>query len=530
MSHFNAAQKKNFWALLVIALVFFALFAVPNAAASKNLAMVEVFSADEAQPLPYVFHMIEPGQSLVQTLKNFVFYNYYPYGFVHFAWSALVLLPLQWLGLLDNTTLVMLVLRQMVSVLPMLAALLILVYLQDEFRTYRSILLFIFLVSIPAVVQNNLWWHPDGLVTLWMALALASLYRDDLHFGRGFYLSAVFCGLAIATKMTGLYFFLAVGLVLLLGWRQKKLSLGGVAKKGTLFILAMAATYFVASPFWLSHWARTDFLTTMRAQTAAITRGYGTVYAMGPLATWPQAQAYYGALAILLSLAVAIWAALRRPNRLLYGLILAWLIPLTVMVFFISHFKFQYWMPAVLPTLSCIVLVLPEHWAFKGKKSLADWLRAGAMGIVVLQFALFLVSDIPNVVSAIHREEGNASIAFYGDAMQVLDPVKSLPLNVYYDPSVYLPQTGDWSSTTTFDLLTYDYIAGNHFDVLLIMQGRIRDYLNPNATGIDPNEFALSQKFYRDAQTANIRGYRLVYENDFGKAFVSDDLYLKMLP
>ena len=57
------------------------------------------------------------------------------------------MLPLQWLGRLGDMPLVMLVLRQFISVLPMLAALLLLVYMQDGFRTYRSPVLFAFLLS-----------------------------------------------------------------------------------------------------------------------------------------------------------------------------------------------------------------------------------------------------------------------------------------------------------------------------------------------------------------------------------------------
>lgn len=524
---FNATQKKNFRISLLIMLVVFLLFIIPNAAASQNIAMVEVFSADEASPLPYVFQMIKPGLPLVQTLKNFIFYSYYPYGFVYFAFSALVVLPLQWFGALENTTLVMLLLRQLVSVLPMLLALLILVYLQDEFRTYRSIVLFVFLACIPAVVQNNLWWHPDGLVTFFMALALFFLYRDRLRFGKNYYFAAVACGLAIATKLVGLYFFLAVGLTLILGLIQKKVTFMQALKDGIFFILLMSFTYFAASPFWLSHWERAEFLQTMRQQSSAISSGYGIVYAKGILASWPLVHEYFGELIfLLLCLGLSIWGALKGQKRLLYGLILAWLLPLSVMVFYFSHFKFQYWMPAVLPVLSSALLALPEKWKFSRKMPTVSWFQLGAVLILLVQFGLFLKSDLPNLVSSTRRAENNPSIQFHDEVVRVLEPVETLPLHVYFDPSVYLPPHPHWTSTTTFDLLSYNYINENQFDVLLIMQQRIRDYLNPNAVGIDPAEFALSQQFYRDARDGSVRGYHLVFANDFGKVFVADDLYV----
>ncbi|MCM1565262.1 MAG: hypothetical protein NC238_04745, partial [Dehalobacter sp.] len=98
----DAVQRRNFIILLTLAIIVFVLYAWPNAKASSNIAMVQVFNPDEAEPLPYVFHMIKPGENLAQTLKNFIFYDYYPYGFVYFAYSAIVLVPLQWLGQLQN--------------------------------------------------------------------------------------------------------------------------------------------------------------------------------------------------------------------------------------------------------------------------------------------------------------------------------------------------------------------------------------------------------------------------------------------
>jgi len=82
--------------------------------------------------------MIAPAPTLNLALRQFVFYDYYYYGFPFFAASALLLLPLQWLSHLGDIPLVMLILRQFVSVLPMLAALLLLVYMQDGFHSYRS--------------------------------------------------------------------------------------------------------------------------------------------------------------------------------------------------------------------------------------------------------------------------------------------------------------------------------------------------------------------------------------------------------
>jgi hypothetical protein len=522
----NKKQKKIFKLLLLMAAVVFIVCAFPNAVASKNSAMVQIFEPDEAAPLPFLFNMVTPAGTLTQTLKNFIFYNYYFYGFPHFALSAFMILPLQWFNQLDNIPLVMLILRQMISVLPMLFALLILVYLQDGFRTYRSLVLFAFLSSIPAVFENNFWWHPDGLVTLFVAATLFFLVRDRLRFGRNFFMAAIACGLAIATKLIGLYFFLAVGLTLVLGLYQKKITIWKSIKAAFFFFLLMGLTTLIFSPYLLSYWERSEFIMTMSTQSAAISEGWGVRYAKGLSASWPLVQRYYGEMIFLfVCLGSVVWGIFRSSKRLLFGLILAWFIPLSVMVFFFSHFKYQYWMPAVLPVLSCVAILLPEKLEFDRKQSAAKWFQLAMIAVVVIQFGLFLNNEIPDYVSRLHRAENNPSILFYDQVVETLKPVQDRSLNVYYDYRMYLPSTNAWTSKTTYDILDYGTINENNFDVLLLLKQRFLDYLNPKAVGIDSAQFANSQQFYRDAQAGAIRGYHQIFENDFGKLFIRDDLY-----
>ena len=74
--------------------------------------------------------------------------------------------------------------------------------------------------------------------------------------------------------------------------------------------------------------------------------GYGVVYDKGPAAAWPLIHQSFGELIFLLvALGAAIVGAVRGPQRLLQGLILAWFVPITVVVLWVTHFKFQYWLP-----------------------------------------------------------------------------------------------------------------------------------------------------------------------------------------
>jgi hypothetical protein len=90
---------------------------------------------------------------------------------------------------------------------------------------------------------------------------------------------------------------------------------------------------------------------------------------------------------------------------------------------------------------------------------------------------------------------------------------------------MYVPGTKNWKTDSTLKLLNYDYIFSNDFDVVMLMQQRIWDYTQSGAQGIEAEEFRLSQEFYRDANEEKLKGYHLVFRNDFGLVFVKDELY-----
>ncbi len=521
-------QKQTFGLLLAMAAVAFVLFALPNAVASKNLSMVQIFQPDETAPLPYVFNMIAPAPTLNLALRHFIFYDYYYYGFPFFATSALLLVPLQWFGQLGNIPLVMLILRQFVSVLPLLMGLLLLVYMQDGFRTYRSPVLFALLLTVPAVLENNSWYHPDGIVFLLVVLTIFCLNRDNLRFGRNFLLAAVMCGVATATKLVGVYFFLAVALTLVLGFLLKKASWKKLVWISLAFLLTMGLAYLIANPFLLSHWARTAYQYILYKQGGLLENGYGVFYPKGLSASWPDVRKSFGGIVFLgIAMGAAIWGGWRGPRRLLHGLILAWFIPISVTVFFLTHFKFQYWMPAALPLISSLVILLPEKWDWKGSKNLAWFARLVLLMAVAIQVIAFINADVHLFITRLNWEQNNTSIKFYSNVLETLKPLPDANLHVYYDYRIYVPAKAGWVTDTNFDLLDYDYLQQNNFDVLVLLEQRIRDYLNPDVTGIDPETFALSQQFYGDAEIGLIKGYQLVFRDSFGLIFVRNDLYQK---
>lgn len=519
-------HNKNlyFWITLLIAMGIFLVFTIPNSRASENLQMVLVFEPDEAAPLPYTLQMTAPAPSLDRALRQFIFYEYYYYGFPHFGASAALLLPLRWTGQIENTPLVMLVLRQVISVFLMLAALFLLVYLQDGFKTYRSPVLFGFLALVPAVVQNNFWWHPDGLVTLLAVLTLFFLERDQLRLGRNFLFAAVTCAVATATKNVGAYFFLAVGLVLLLSLLQKKNTFWKVLGMAGAFLGVMGVAYVLSNPFLLSGWGRTAFINIFNKQTDLLLEGYGISYGKGLVASWPILHEYYGELVfILTALAAAIWGIFRGGKRLLHSLILAWFLPVSVLVLLITHFKFQYWLPVALPVFSCLVVLLPLNKAWLSKLRWGKGIQIAALLILIVQCGFFISGDITRFIERTRRAENDASLQFYQLALEKLKPLQGKSIFLYHDARMYFPTTPGVQTEISFDLLEYSYIQEKKFDVLLLMEQRIRDYLNPGVVGVDVESFSRNQQFYRDADTKQLSGYKFIFRNDFGLIFVRDE-------
>jgi hypothetical protein len=527
-------RKPNYYfgLSLLICVGYFVLFIFPNRLASENVQMVAIFEPDEFYPLRFVFNMIQPADSIRQAITNFVFYRYYFYGFPYFGTSALSLLPLSLLGKLGNTPMVMTILRQGITVLPMLATVLLLVNLQTQFKSYKSIVLLLLLLSVPAVVQNNFWWHPDSLAILFAVLVIVFLNKDDLRFGRNFYLAAFMSAFSAATKGIGFYFFLSVFAYIVYGYYKKAKPLKNLILASAAFLACMAAGYFLANPMLISEPARNSYFSIMQRQSVLLSSGYEVVYSKGFLTALPTLTEYYGSIPFLLTALLAcVLGIVQDKKRLLNIIILTWLIPISVMVFGVIHFKYQYWLPVALPLFSCLVYFLPDEVSLKGvttslaSAAIRPIAQAVILIVIAVQFVLFVKADTQRFGTQMNRMEENPSIQFYAPALDALKPLPSREVFVYHDVQMYVPGTKNWKTDSTLKLLNYDYILSNDFDVVMLMQQRIWDYTQSGTQGIEAEEFRLSQEFYRDANEEKLKGYHLVFRNDFGLVFVKDEIY-----
>jgi len=170
----SKTQKITLFTLLGVGGIYFILFIFPNLTGARDANMLSVFEVDEFAQYPNLLHMLEPGASFYQTIRNFLVYLHYFYGYPFYFFSALAVLPVKLLGGANWTNLtptIVMVLRQAINVLPMLLAVGLLVFTRTRFKSlWLSLGLFCLLLSLPGLVSNNLWWHPDSLAFLFAVL------------------------------------------------------------------------------------------------------------------------------------------------------------------------------------------------------------------------------------------------------------------------------------------------------------------------------------------------------------------------
>jgi hypothetical protein len=360
----DSEQKTTFWIIIFLATLYFIAFIFPNATGAQDEQMLFILSTDEHITYPWVMHMVTPAETTTETLRQWIAYQDYHYGYPFYLLSALIVLPFRYItgafGL-SQTQFHLLLLRQFINILPMIAAIILLVYLQTRFKgRLRSIGLFVFLASIMGVFRSQInWWHPDSLAILAVVLTFFYLDRDRLRFKQDFYLAAVTIGLAVGTKTIGFFFFLSIVGYLISGLIKHKIDLKQGILKGLLFIIIMAAIVIASNPLLLHGPTRQRYVATQSKSSYEMTHGWDDedTYETG-IASWmPYLEKWYGeeyflVFAFSSLLAGCFWG----PNKLLNRLILGWVIPYTIfLLFFVAIKPDHYWLPIILPLYSSLL-------------------------------------------------------------------------------------------------------------------------------------------------------------------------------
>lgn len=543
-------SRKQTLILLTLAglgLLFFALFIAPNSLGARDANMLTIFEVDEYAQYPHALRMLTPGATFYQSLRNFFVYLHYFYGFPFYFFSALAMLPVRLFSganWADHTQTILIFLRQGVSVLPMILAILIQTWLVTRFRSWRrALLVFVLLISLPVVWVNNLWWHPDGLLVLWITLTFFFLDRDDLRFGRNFLLAAAACGLAVGTKALGLFFFLTVPLYIAWGLAEKRLTWRRALGMAAAFVGVMLATIVITNPLLLLPQERAAIIQYQKQMFTDNTGGF-LVRSDQRYFGWGRYPAdfrnHYGALYfILLALAGLLLGMVRSEHKRLYALMLAFILPLSAyFVFGAAFVRTYYLLPVILPLAPCVVALFPPGgltWPGAGKtaRRAALGLQLLAAAALLVQFGRFVQQDV-NIYTAYQaREQTAPGIAFFNRLDQeVLSRIPAdTPLVFYRDWRAYVPPRPHWRVEINWDLANYAYINDLNPDFILIDRRNVALFTDPKAMqqAVDRGDMQQWQTFYADVLRGEVPGYRLLWQDDFGFALVKDAVWEKVL-
>ncbi len=361
-------QRKTFAVLAILGLIYFLAF-IPINLLRDSYGHFYVYQ-DEQVIYPDVAKVLVSQNTLDATVHNVLEAWPWWYGYPYLPISASVLIvPRLIFGdqFTEQIQLNLFLLRQFISVLPMVLALLLAVYLVTRYKSIlASVSMFVFLLLIPGIVKICFrFWHPDSIILLLVLLTIYFLQKDKLRFGRYFYLAAVTCGLTTALKLWGLFFVLAIAGYLLAGLFQHKLTLKRFVLSGLFFILAMLATIIITSPSLLAPYITRVALESWTDQQQKILFGPKPIdptgYYKTTLLNWLKyfgqhfMKGYFFFFAFFALITGSLWGARKYLNRLL----LAWCTATTIFLAYFSAMKnFQYMLPVAIP-LYCGAFLFP---------------------------------------------------------------------------------------------------------------------------------------------------------------------------
>ena len=413
LSDLSKDQKHVFWLLCILGILTIVVLMPSNINGTADWNAFQRYGGDEYVIYPILMDVMAPGETFSATLYHRFIYEDYHYGYPFYAWSIMVLQPVQWLlgaDFPDAVHINLPLLRIMVSVVPVILAAIILVYLFTQFRGILiSSAVFLFLITAPGTMQNNQgFWHPDGLNLLFVVLTIYFLRRDRFRFGRNYYLSAFFCGLSIAIRLYGFFFAPAIAVYLLIPLFKKQLSLGNSIRKGLLFILVMTLTIAFSSPYLFRSDARQNMLAILNEKSGEMAEGYAgdydprNDYRPGWDAWYPAFEDHYVEMLCFFFLIFSMVVGFVIGNhRLTHLITFLWFVTITgYLIFFVAVKSTQYVLPALLPLMAAIfsLPITLQDWqsaAFYKKKQLVTAAWITSIGIFLAQLIINLIKIAP---------------------------------------------------------------------------------------------------------------------------------------
>ncbi len=527
----NTEQKRTLLILVIIGVLYFCALIPANLTGAETADMLEVFEVDEYAQYPHLIRMLTPGDSLYQTLRNFFIYLHYYYGYPFYFWSAIFVLPLKLIpGVFPgNTRVIVCVLRQCISVLPVILSAGLLVWITTRFkRTVTAVLLDVLILTMPAVLQNDFWWHPDSLSLFFLTLTFFFLDRDRLRCGRDFLFAAAGCGAAIGTKYLGLYFCLAVPAYLICARVHGSISTKRMFAAAGLFLAVMALFILVSDPLLLLPQERAEIIATMKTQTelsgVGIFLRYDSAFLEdGRIPAW-LTENYLRLPMLILAIAGVIRCIIRADAevRTMAIVTAVYIVTACTVNLNTAAKRLHYFLPILLPLSVWLSFGLPRE------ERRRRVLEALLCLCVAVQIGVNVKTDIGLYQTQLTREEDSASIALYQTLEDEYLPLPEVPTErmtrVYRDWKAYFPEQEGYAVKVEWELADQSLIDEWHPDLILLDKENIRAYGTASAVenAVNPVRMAGIASFYASAAEKSIPGYRFLCENSFGMVFKKD--------
>ena len=547
-----AGKKPVLPVLCILSCIYFLLFIPPNLTGSKDPNMLVItgledlnglgiYPSDEYAQYQCLLRMLRLGNTWQETVYNMLAYRHWQFGYPFFLISAIAVAPVKVLcnhmpGI-NCTTASMLILRQL-SVLFTLISIWLLINMWTGFRYFmRSIALFIFLAAIPDIVGNNMWWHPDSLVTLFVVLTIFALYKDGLRFGAWFYGAACFCGLATGTKVIGLYLFLTIASYLLLGLANNKIKFSGLIRYGIIFLLIMAATVIITNPLLLISKFRKEIFYSLSFHKE-LNEFSGAFYQSSPAGILIKPVRWYTESLVpsfgfwwlyLIALCLCIASILYDPpKRLLTILIVTWILPFSLyLLFFVQNRSGRYFIPVVLPFLSVLgnVKIFNFNYQQASKKIIQ---LSGICGLILLcavQLFYYTGTNINSYRHMVEKEKANPAIEFYHKLNDIYFSIlpANKPVKILLQYFIYLPPNKNFFLTNLdfFGNMTHKAPELADPDLIIVDRADVEMLADPKVvdTTFDKEAAQSMQQFYSQAKNNSLKGYSLLLATERYLAF-----------
>ena len=527
--------------IILIGLVYFCLLIPANLTGAADPEMLSVFEVDEYAQYPHVIQMLTPGDTLYHSIRNFFIYQHYFYGFPFYFLSAISVFPLKLLSpnWPENTRLIVCWLRMTINVLPMIFAIGIFTWLITRFKNRLiSLSLFVFLLTIPAVLLNNFWWHPDSLSLFFISLVFLFLDLDEFRFGKYFSLAAAACGYTVGIKYQGLYFALAIPLLLIYAILRKRLSWKKAIKKAIIFVVIMMVFFIFSNPLLLLPQERAEIIRTQQIQFEQTGVGIFTIHSnalRNSLLLPSDIRKYYAETWFFILAIIGLLMGFKgeEKQRIQSLLFLSYLMVAFYITAYAATNRLHYFLPVAVPLLGFIA-----DFYFIGKRDFpaidlkfGTNIRKVMYGILTLliafQFNLNIRLDHSLYRDQLSRETESSSIALYHQIENEIIPVLKSKVNnrmirVFRDWKVYFPDQEGFAVQMDWNMATLDKINEWQPDLIILEEENLKEFSDPTIIdhAVNPEEMKLIHSFYQQAASDQIPGYDRIMQNSFGSVYV----------